>query len=69
MHVCTVRSKCVTKMKKLFKKIWQLEREIFMSDRIRSLARRKIMLLNISVVLSIEESAGEEPGTDKLRHV
>ena len=56
-------------MKKLFKKIWQLEREIFMSDRIRSLARRKIMLLNISVVLSIEESAGEEPGTDKLRHV
>ena len=39
-----------------------------MSDKIRSLARRKIMLLNISVVLSIEESAGEEPGTDKLRH-
>lgn len=56
-------------MKKLKKKIWQFEEEIFMSDRIKSLARGKIILLNISVVLSMEQSAGEEPGMDKLRHV
>lgn len=36
-----------------------------MSHRIRSLARRKITFLNISVVLSTVEAAGEEPGTDK----
>lgn len=38
-----------------------------MSDKIRSWLEEG-MLLNISVVLSIEESAGEEPGADKLRH-
>ena len=68
-HMYTLWEVTVTKMKKLKKKIWQFEEEIFMSDRIKSLARGKIILLNISVVLSMEQSAGEEPGMDKLRHV